>query len=84
MDVDNTAMTALKVVGWWVTSLAEVDLPAPQELVGDLSPSIRAALIKHLTSGLRLVHQPVLPYDAPGTGDLGVKIDLQHDALPQG
>jgi len=55
MDVDNTAMTALKVVGWWVTSLAEVDLPAPQELVGDLSPSIRAALIKHLTSGLRLV-----------------------------
>src|ERR1051325_1580791 len=51
MDVDNTAMTALKVGGWWVTSLAEVDLPAPQELVGDLSPSIRAALIKHLTSG---------------------------------
>jgi hypothetical protein len=55
MDVDDTAMTALKAVGWWVSALAERDLPAPQEIVGDLGPTIRAALVKHLSSGLRLV-----------------------------
>lgn len=45
----------LRVVGWWVMNLTEADLPAPQELVGDLSPTIRAALTKHLASGLRHV-----------------------------
>src|SRR5581483_4612471 len=42
----------------------------------DIREKIGEVLCEHLV-------QPVLSYDAPGTGDLGVKSDLQHDTLPQ-
>jgi hypothetical protein len=48
-------VSVLRAVGWWVETPADLNLPAPQELVGELSPTTRAALVKHLRSGLRHV-----------------------------
>ncbi len=45
----------LKAVGWWITSLADEDLPAPQELVGELPWEVRRGLARYLDKGLHLV-----------------------------
>ena len=45
----------LKAVGFWITSLADEDLPAPQELVGELPWEVRMTLGRYLTNGLHLV-----------------------------
>jgi hypothetical protein len=45
----------LKAVGWWITSLADASLPAPQELVGELPWQSRIRLTQYLDNGLHLV-----------------------------
>jgi hypothetical protein len=48
-------VTKLKPIGWWVSPQSASDLPAPQELVENLLPADRAALVRYLAEGLRLV-----------------------------
>lgn len=45
----------LKAVGWWISSLMDEGLPAPQEFVGELPRETRMQLTRHLNRGLHLV-----------------------------
>src|SRR4051812_17721554 len=45
----------LKALGWWITSLADESLPAPQEVVGELPWRDRMCLTEYLDKGLHLV-----------------------------
>lgn len=54
MATNGAAVTALRAIGWWTTAQHFSKLPAPQELVGDLSLHTRAALTQHLREGLML------------------------------
>ena len=45
----------LKLIGCWIASVGDQDLPAPQELVGELPGEVRKALVSYLATGLPLV-----------------------------
>ena len=45
----------LKPIGWWIETLADEKLPAPQEFVGELLSERRTALANYLSDGLRLI-----------------------------
>jgi hypothetical protein len=45
----------LKAIGWWVRALGDEELPAPQELVGDLASEVRARLVGYLAGGVPLI-----------------------------
>jgi hypothetical protein len=45
----------LKVIGWWLERLDDRELPAPQELVGELPSEVRTKLVDYLGSGLPLI-----------------------------
>lgn len=45
----------LKLIGYWIRTLDDEQCPAPQELVGELTSEVRAALVGYLAGGLRLI-----------------------------
>jgi len=45
----------LKVIGLWINTLVDQQLPVPQELVGVLPSEVRTRLVDYLASGLPLV-----------------------------
>ena|ERR1700722_831264 len=45
----------LKPIGWWIETLTNEELPAPQELVTDIPSDERGALTRYLANGLPLI-----------------------------
>ena len=45
----------LRPIGWWIESLEDEELPAPQEFIGQQSADVTEALALYLANGLRLV-----------------------------
>ena len=45
----------LRPIGWWSESLADEELPAPQELMGPQAAEVTAGLARYLASGFPLI-----------------------------
>lgn len=46
----SASTSPMKMIGYWITSLADEEYPAPQEVVGALEPGIRTILADYLDS----------------------------------
>lgn len=44
----------MQYIGRWISFLTDLEFPPPQELVGDLAPTIRAAVVDYLRNGHQL------------------------------